>query len=105
MKSVALENEIGGGWDVNPDLDLQQRTSLIHVLEEYADVFASNPKKPNTTHLIEHVIDTGDYLPAKSKNVRVSPHTEVDINTQMTQMLQYGIIKPSASHGRVELFW
>ena len=43
-------------------MDLLWRTSLIHVLEEYADVFASNPKKPNTTHLMEHVTDIGDYL-------------------------------------------
>ena len=45
----------------------------MKLLEEYSDIFASNPKKPTTTHLMQHVIETGDSLPMKSKNIRVLP--------------------------------
>ena len=62
------ENTPRNGWNVNPSLDPTQQRELIKLLEEYSEIFASNPKKPTTTHLMQHVIQTGDSLPVKSKN-------------------------------------
>ena len=91
------ENTSCNGWNISPNLDLTQQRELIKLLEEYSDIFASNPKKPNNTHLMLHVIETGDSLPVKSKNIRVSPQTVQEINSQISQMLQNGIVRPSAS--------
>ena len=44
-----------------------------------------------------HVINNGNELPVKAKNVRVSPQAEHEINTQVSQMLANGIIRPSMS--------
>ena len=36
------------------------------LIYEYEDVFATNPKKPKRTHLMQHQIIRGDALPVKS---------------------------------------
>ena len=84
-------------WNVNPDLIRHQRSRITELLEEFSDVFATNPKKPNGTHCVEHVIETGGAYPVRVRCGRVSPQTERDINIQIEQMLDNGVIRPSTS--------
>ena len=84
-------------WNINPDITHQESTRLMALLEEFDDVFAVNPKKPSVAKYAQHVIDTGNAQPIKARNVRVSPQVEKEINIQVTQMLENGVIQPSSS--------
>ena len=84
-------------WNINPDLSQPQSLRIVELLNEFEDVFALNPKKPNQTPLGEHVIETGEARPVRAKYVRVSSQTELDVNLQIKQMLDNGIIRPSSS--------
>ena len=86
-----------GDWNISPNLNPPQRAKMRELLEEYYDVFALNPKKPNKTIIMEHVIETADARPVKAKYVRVAPRTEREINNQIDQMLANGVIRPSTS--------
>ena len=84
-------------WNINPDLNQQERETLRTLLEEYLEVFAVNPKKPSKTFITEHTIETGGARPVRAKYSRVSPQAEREINHQIHQMLDNGIIRPSSS--------
>ena len=84
-------------YDINSELDCQQKEKLGTLLTEFEDVFAPNPKKPSVTHLTEHSIVTGNAGPVRAKNIRVSPQIEKEINTQIQQMLENAIVRPSNS--------
>ena len=84
-------------WNINPDLNQQERGTLRTLLEEYLEVFAVNPKKTTKTFITEHTIETGGARPVRAKYGRVSPQAEREINHQIYQMLDNGIIRPSSS--------
>lgn len=44
-------------------LDPQQQDQLWQVLQEFRDCFAWSDEEVGGTHLVEHVIDTGDAQP------------------------------------------
>ena len=56
------------------NLDRDQQATFLELLVNYSDVFATNPKSPNTTHVDHHVINTNGQLPIKEENIRVSPN-------------------------------
>ena len=64
-------------WDICPELDPTQQQSILSILQEYCDVFTVDPKRPNITHLAEHVIETGKLRPTKAKCIRVDKFTEL----------------------------
>ena len=84
-------------WNINPELEPNQKTELVKLLQSYSDVFAVDTKNPETTHTARHVIETGNAQPVRAKNIRVSPQTEREIKMQVDQMLRNGIIRASAS--------
>ena len=49
------------------------------------------------TSLVQHVIDTGDVRPIKQRPYRTSPRCKQEINRQVDDMLQKGIIRESVS--------
>ena len=49
-------------WNINSNLDRDQQAALLELLVEYSNVFATNPKSPNTTHVVHHVINTNGLL-------------------------------------------
>ena len=91
------EGALTDEWNVNPSLDRHQRTAMTKLLEEYSEVFARNPKKPKQTFFMEHVINTGNALPVKSRYIRVCPRTEGQMRVQINLMLENEIIRPSTS--------
>ena len=50
------------GITVGKNLTKDQKERLSSLIEKYKDIFATNPKKPNPTSMMEHGIDTGDAL-------------------------------------------
>ena len=67
-------------------------------------VFVTNEKKKKKkkkklgkTSLVQHVIDTGDALPIKQRPYRTSPKCKQEIDRQVEDMLQKGIIRESVS--------
>ena len=68
-------------FDINPDLEPpHERQELETLLMEYADCFATNPKKPTVAHVGEHVIETlPGARPIKSKHYSMSPRQEQEV--------------------------
>ena len=54
----AEPNHPDSGWKINPGLKPNQKAELLKLIGEYPDVFAIKSKKPNTTHIARHIIDT-----------------------------------------------
>ena len=65
--------------------------------EEFADIFANNPKSPRVTRTGTHVIDTRNSLPIKHKMRRVSPAVQQNIDAEIQEMLDNGICRGSES--------
>ena len=85
-------------FDINPDLNNDQKSQLLSLLREYEDCFALNPKKPSATSMGEHVIETlPGAQPRKAKRYRMSPQQEEEVTQQSDEMLKNGIIRPSNS--------
>ena len=49
------------------------------------------------TSLVQHVIDTGHATPIKQRPYRVSPDVKKEIDRQVDEMLEKGIIQESVS--------
>lgn len=49
------------------------------------------------THLLEHIINTGDYPPIKQKYYRLSPNKQAALEKEVDRMLEAGIVEPSHS--------
>ena len=64
------------------------------LLQEYSDVFSG---KPSVTSVATHRIDTGDFTPIRCSPYRVPQKLEDDVNKEIANMLQTGIICPSTS--------
>ena len=52
------------------------------------------------TSLVQHVIDTGDALPIKQRLYRTSPKCNQEIDRQVEDMLQKGMIRESVEFTR-----
>ena len=81
----------------NQYLSKAEKKSLLSLLLKHSDLFIQNPKKPPQARLVSHVIDTGNAQPVKSKMRRLPPKWIAEIETQVQEMLDNGICRPSNS--------
>ena len=79
---------------MNPRLTPSQMRKLSGLVEVYQCIF---DEKSGRTDTCEHVINTGDSLPVKSRPRRLPPRWEEEINEQLSELLQQGLCKPSSS--------
>ena len=79
------------------DLTLEQKKKLENLLLEYRDVFANSIEELGRTSIMKHKIDTGDSRPIRQRPYRVSPKNKEEINNQVNNMLEQGIIRKSSS--------
>ena len=79
------------------DLLPNQRQSLCIVLQENSNVFGSSIVNLTSTPLVKHYIDTGNAKPIKQTAYCASHHYRQEIEKQVEEMLQNGIIQPSVS--------
>ena len=63
------------------------------MFNRYSNVFAFPGDQLGRTSLVQHVIDTGDATPVKQRPYRVSPYVKKEIDCQVDEMLEKGIIQ------------
>ena len=74
-----------------------QRRKVTDMIRSYEDVFSQGEYDIGKTHLVEHVIDTGDHRPIRQA-LRRHPIAHLEtIDEQVEEMLLHGIIEPAAS--------
>ena len=78
-------------------LTASEKKIVKDLVNEYDDIFATNPKKPKRTSLVEHAIITNEALPVKRKYKRIPLAWENEVETQIQEMLDNDIIRPSTS--------
>ena len=82
----------------NADLTHDQKQRLRHFLQSNRDVFATNLSELGNSNLYKHKIETcNDARPVQRPFYHNAPHTEIEINRQVDEMLKHNIIKPSNS--------
>ena len=80
--------------DSLPSVYLQQ---LEDLLTKFPGLFATNPKAPRCTSGVTHSINSTSDQPVKSKVRRIPKKWEAEVNQQVIEMTQHGIIEPSRS--------
>ncbi|HEY1644970.1 MAG TPA: reverse transcriptase domain-containing protein, partial [Candidatus Saccharimonadales bacterium] len=81
--------------DESNSLTIEEKKKLKEFLWQNCDVFAKNPKAPETTYMVSHRIDTGNHAPIFEKLRRVSPAEQQLQEEQRIQMQENGIVVPS----------
>lgn len=76
------------------DLPSDVHPALEQVIEEYKVLFSQHPRQ---THVTQHIIDTGNALPVKVPPRPIPFHLVDQVQQQLKDMAQEGIIKPSSS--------
>ena len=67
------------------------------LFDKYHDVFAFSDDHLGRTSLVQHTIDTGDAVPIKQRPYRTTPENKQEIDRQVNDMLERGIIPESVS--------
>ena len=76
-------------------LSIEQKAELLEVLDRYACVFCD---KPGFTDAAVHRIElTSDFRPKRLPEYRIPERLKAEVDRQITEMLQMGIIRPSTS--------
>ena len=78
-------------------LSEEQQTKLDALLVKYDDIFAYTPDQLGRSSIVQHRIDTGDHPPVRLRSYRTSPANREEIDKQITEMLDNGVISPSVS--------
>ena len=106
MEECGIENDLpddgipswnsgqNGQPTIGKQLSVSQRNELQQTLDEFTDVLQD---KPGRTTIVEHTINTGTANPVCLPPYRV-PHAYRDnVESELKEMLDSGIIKPSTS--------
>ena len=76
------------------DLNPKQHNTFVMMLKEFVRLFND---KPGRTTKCDHAIDTDNAAPCKSRLRRMPSHWEEEINTQLNELLEQGLCRPSTS--------
>jgi hypothetical protein len=95
-KSPAPSTEPRLDFDLtDSDLTPEQKNKLLEFLHTQRDVFATSLHDLGATNVYHHSIDTGDAPPIRKAFYRASPKVKTEIDRQVNEMLETGIIKES----------
>ena len=81
----------------NSILNDDEKVKFKNLFNKYRNVFAFPGDQLGRTSLVQHVIETGDAMPIKQRPYRVSPDVKKEIDRQVEEMLEKGIIQESVS--------
>ena len=97
--NIPSKNETKINFDLSKsDLTEQQKATLRNLLEENKDLFSPSLKNLGKTDLYHHVIETEPGRgPVRLPFYRQPPHIRQEIDRQVNEMLEQGIIEPSNS--------
>ena len=82
------------------DSDLSEKEDKEHLrklLKDYQDVFAIPGEELGRTHVVEHGIDTGTASPIRQPYRRLPLSKKEEVERELQQMLEQGIISDSTS--------
>ena len=79
---------------LSPELSSPERKEILATLMKFADVFQEDL---GHTDVISHRIDTGDAPPIRQYPRRLPYAFREEVRSQVTDMLQKGVIQPSSS--------
>lgn len=79
------------------NLSNNEQDQIRALISKYSDIFASNPKKPTPVKNMTHKIITSNAQPVRLKPYRIPHAWEDEVSSQVQQMLDNGIIRPSSS--------
>ena len=83
-------------------LSIEQKELFYQLLLAYADVIAGSSCDLGRTHKLQHSINTGNSTPIRQPVRRLSPQQRSEVQILLNQMLENGVVEPSAS---LQLFW
>ena len=75
----------------------KHHNDIAKLLSEYQDVFAKSDTDIGRTNKVKHGINTGDHPPLKERPRRFPPKEQEEIDRQIKQLLDTGMIEPSDS--------
>lgn len=78
-------------------LNTRQQRQVGNLLNEFSDIFATDKNDIGRTHLTKHVIDTGDEQPVKQRPRRIPRAHTGELQNQVKQLADTGVIRPSNS--------
>ena len=81
----------------NSILNDNEKVKFKNLFNKYRNAFAFPGNQLGRTSLVQHVIDTGDATPIKQRPYRVYPYVKKEIDRQVDEMLEKGIIQESVS--------
>jgi hypothetical protein len=83
-----------GGLHDGENLTEEQKLKLQEIVKTYFDQMGD---KLGRTHLVEHIIDTGDSPPIKQRYYPLSPARQKLVNEELDRMISLGVVEPSKS--------
>ena len=81
----------------SPQLSESQKLTLKQLIERNADIFSTGFHDLPGMKNFEHKIDTYDSAPVHVKAYKCSPHVQAEMDSQIQEMLKYGIIEESTA--------
>ena len=81
----------------SPLLTPSMKDKLLELIGKNRDVFATNLNELGKTNIHMHAIETGDAQPVRLRPYRNSPNIERELNRQLIEMEENGIIEPSTA--------
>lgn len=95
-KKIQYVSEIHtGGLQDGENLTEDQKMKLHDCIKTYFDNLGDN--QLGRTHLVQHVIDTGNAPPIKQRYYPLSPARQKLVNEELDRMLSLGVVEPSKS--------
>lgn len=82
---------------LNEKIELQLLRQVQGLIQKYPLVFSTNKTDVGTTNLVQHRIHLTNNVPINLKPYRTSLRDQTEINTQISELLQKGLIRPSFS--------
>ena len=78
-------------------LTAEQGQKFRHLLEEFADLFATDITELGRTSLVTHRIYTEDVPPIRSRPYSIPPSEQTFVKEELQRMLDNKLIRPSDS--------
>jgi len=78
-------------------LAADQGLKFRHLLEKFADIFATDINKLGRTDLVSHRIFTKDVPPIRSRPYSIPPSEQTFIKEEIQRMMKHKLIRPSNS--------
>jgi hypothetical protein len=76
-----------------------EKKDILHLLQKYSHAFSVNEYDLGLTHLVEHIVYTGDAKPVKQPPRRIPIAFAEEEKKLIVQTQEQGIIRKSSSLG------